>query len=322
MKRLGDGRSSSQPKPPSGSSRVDSCNGGRGGSDLGCTLREQRKNYALTYLKEVKETLQDQREKYDKFLKVMKDFMDQRTDAYDVIAIVKGLFKGHNNLISGFNFFLPKGSEIALDNDEAHPQELFNEAWSFVTKIKEVKETLQDQREKYDKFLKVMKDFMDQRTDAYDVIAIVKGLFKGHNNLISGFNFFLPKGSEIALDNDEAHPQELFNEAWSFVTKIKVCFQNDASVYREFLDILIEFRKGRMDIIQSKISYGQSQIPVGGGGGGGTPRKITLNDALTYLMEVKETFLKAKEKYGRFLKVIKDFKAKGTLIAFMQFCLG
>ena len=50
----------------------------------------------------------------------------------------------------------------------------------------------------------------------------MKELFKGHNNLISGFNIFLPKGSKIALDNDEAHPQELYNEARSFVTKIKV----------------------------------------------------------------------------------------------------
>ena len=50
----------------------------------------------------------------------------------------------------------------------------------------------------------------------------MKELFKGHNNLISGINIFLPKGSVTALDNDEAHPQELFNEAWSFVTKIKV----------------------------------------------------------------------------------------------------
>ena len=46
------------------------------------------------------------------------------------------------------------------------------------------------------------------------------------------------------------------------------------------------------------------------GSGGGTPRKITLNDAWTYLMEVKETFQSQREKYGRFLKVIKDFKAK------------
>ena len=60
------------------------------------------------------------------------------------------------------------------------------------------------------------------RTNVPGVIPIVKELFKGHNNLISGINIFLPKGSVTALDNDGAHPQELFNEAWSFVTKIKV----------------------------------------------------------------------------------------------------
>ena len=100
----------------------------------------------------------------------------------------------------------------------------------------------------------------------------MKELFKGHNNLISGINIFLPKGSVTALDNDKAHPQELFNEAWSFVTKIKVkllfcsvefqlqmlvpsilmmtfvpteTLSNDISVYLAFLDILNEFRKGR-----------------------------------------------------------------------------
>ncbi|KAK4603894.1 hypothetical protein RGQ29_012413 [Quercus rubra] len=221
MKRLGDGSSSSQPKPPSGSSGGDS-NGGGEGSD------------ALTYLKEVKETLQDQREKY-----VM--------------------------------------------------------------------------------FLKALEDFKLERTNVRDVAAIVKELFRGHNNLISGFNIFLSNGSKIALDNDEAHPQELFNEARSFATKIKVRFQNYASVYIEFLDILNELQKGRKDIntvqnqnaepVSAKKCYGQSEIPVDGGGGG-TPRKITLNDAWTYLMQVQETFQSQREKYGRFLKVIKDFKAK------------
>ena len=49
----------------------------------------------------------------------------------------------------------------------------------------------------------------------------------------------------------------------------------------------------------------------GGGGGGDTPMKIiTLNDAWTYLMEVKETFQDKREKYDIFLKFIKDFMAQ------------
>ena len=49
----------------------------------------------------------------------------------------------------------------------------------------------------------------------------------------------------------------------------------------------------------------------GGGGGGDTPMKIiTLNDAWTYLMEVKETFQDKREKYDIFLKFIIDFMAQ------------
>lgn len=55
------------------------------------------------------------------------------------------------------------------------------------------------------------------------VIARVKELFKGHNNLIIGFNTFLPKGYEITLDEDEVPPKKVeFEEAISFVNKIKV----------------------------------------------------------------------------------------------------
>jgi len=62
------------------------------------------------------------------------------------------------------------------------------------------------------------------RTDTAGVIKRVKELFKGHNNLIFGFNTFLPKGYEITLDEDEAPPKKTveFEEAISFVNKIKV----------------------------------------------------------------------------------------------------
>lgn len=62
------------------------------------------------------------------------------------------------------------------------------------------------------------------RTDTAGVIARVKELFKGHNNLIFGFNTFLPKGYEITLPEDEPPPKKTveFEEAINFVNKIKV----------------------------------------------------------------------------------------------------
>ncbi|KAI3761948.1 hypothetical protein L1987_52371 [Smallanthus sonchifolius] len=115
-----------------------------------------------------------------------------------------------------------------------------------LTYLKEVKDMFHDQREKYDMFLDVMKDFKAQRIDTTGVIARVKGLFKGHNNLIFGFNTFLPKGYEITvIEEDEPPPKKTveFEEAISYVNKIKKRFQNDDHVYKSFLDILNMYRK-------------------------------------------------------------------------------
>lgn len=63
------------------------------------------------------------------------------------------------------------------------------------------------------------------RTDIHGVIARVKVLFKGHNNLIFGFNTFLPKGLEIALDDEvveEAPPPKKADRALALVNNIKV----------------------------------------------------------------------------------------------------
>lgn len=51
----------------------------------------------------------------------------------------------------------------------------------------------------------------------------MKELFEGHNDLIMGFNTFLPEGIEITLDEDgpPKKPAE-FREAINFVNKIKV----------------------------------------------------------------------------------------------------
>ena len=68
--------------------------------------------------------------------------------------------------------------------------------------------------------------YLDCRIDTAGVIARVKDLFKGHRDLILGFNTFLPKGYEITLPlEDEQPPQKKpveFEEAINFVNKIKV----------------------------------------------------------------------------------------------------
>lgn len=71
----------------------------------------------------------------------------------------------------------------------------------------------------------------------------MKELFKGHPNLILGFNTFLPKGYEITLtDEEEAPPKRTveFEEAISFVNKIKVVFFVTCVKIIFFLNLILE----------------------------------------------------------------------------------
>ncbi|KAF9620041.1 hypothetical protein IFM89_010691, partial [Coptis chinensis] len=74
--------------------------------------RKLTTNDALRYLKDVKDTLQNRRQEYEEFLDVMIDFKAQRMNTADVIAKIKVLFRGHQDLILGFNTFLPNGYEL------------------------------------------------------------------------------------------------------------------------------------------------------------------------------------------------------------------
>nr|XP_016440570.1 PREDICTED: paired amphipathic helix protein Sin3-like 3 [Nicotiana tabacum] len=170
MRRLRvDVHGNTQLKRPFGSSRGESYDqsqvpgsglgGGEGGNNTGgggaganASTQKLTTNDALSYLKEVKEMFQDQRDKYDLFL--------ERIDTAGVIARVKDLFKGHPRLILEFNTFLPKGYEITLnEKDEPPPKRTveFEEAISFVNKIR-VAVLFDDHPDLLDEFTKFLPD--------------------------------------------------------------------------------------------------------------------------------------------------------------------
>ena len=67
---------------------------------------------------------------------------------------------------------------------------------------------------------------MPWRIDTVGVISRVKELFKGHHNLILGFNTFLPKYYEITLPlEEELAPKKRlveFDQAINYVNKINI----------------------------------------------------------------------------------------------------
>jgi len=152
---------------------------------------------AIAYVEAVKNEFQDEIEKYDEFLNVMMDFKALRIDTSGVIARLKDLFKGHRNLILGFNIFVPKGSELDYGID---PFGVLEEAKAYVNAVKV---EFEYEREKYDEFVKVIKDCKAERIDTKGLATRVKELFKGHTNLMLGFNTFLLKKYQISTDDDE-----------------------------------------------------------------------------------------------------------------------
>ncbi|KAL5257487.1 hypothetical protein ACHWQZ_G012432 [Mnemiopsis leidyi] len=69
---------------------------------------------ALWYLDQVKAQFGDQPHVYNNFLDIMKEFKSQSIDTPGVITRVSNLFRGRPELISGFNTFLPPGYKIEV----------------------------------------------------------------------------------------------------------------------------------------------------------------------------------------------------------------
>ncbi|CAI0379568.1 unnamed protein product [Linum tenue] len=120
-----------------------------------------------------------------------------------------------------------------------------------------VKQTFRDEPQTHEDFLEVLKDYRAMRIDTSSVIARVKQLFRGHPDLILGFNTFLPEGYKISLAVGDAKkpppPRKKpvdFEDAITFISKIKRRFQGDARVYDSFMDVLMRFRSGRLPIAE------------------------------------------------------------------------
>ncbi|GAU33083.1 hypothetical protein TSUD_227420 [Trifolium subterraneum] len=204
---------------------------------------------ALALISAVKSVFKDDNgEKYETFLEVLKDFKAGKIDRRDVKYRVYELFKGHQDLILRFNKFMPTQYEIKLpmDHDDDKPQGRqleTNDAFAF---LKKVKDAFQGKnREKYDEFLEILKDFKAQRIHTSIVVERVKEMFKGHADLISGFNVFLPNTFQLQLDTGRQSETE---DASAFIEKVKDVFEvKNKEKYDEFLEILKDSKTGRID---------------------------------------------------------------------------
>uniref|UniRef100_A0A674B6G1 Paired amphipathic helix protein Sin3a n=1 Tax=Salmo trutta TaxID=8032 RepID=A0A674B6G1_SALTR len=131
-----------------------------------------------------------------------------------------------------------------------------------------------NQPQVYNDFLDIMKEFKSQSIDTPGVISRVSQLFKGHPDLIMGFNTFLPPGYKIEVQTNEQvnshapvsstpssgpplqnnQPVE-FNHAINYVNKIKNRFQGQPDIYKAFLEILHTYQKEQRNAKEAGGNY-------------------------------------------------------------------
>lgn len=178
---------------------------------------------ALSYLDQVKIQFYNQTDVYNNFLDIMKDFKSQSIDTPGVIDRVSSLFRGHPNLIQGFNTFLPPGYKIECSLDPSDPNPIrvttptgtttrpnFNGAPQYGHSSESQQWMGQNQPAQIAQFSQEQQQQQQQQTGA---------------------------GGQIE-----------FNHAISYVNKIKTRFANQPDIYKQFLEILQTYQREQKPI--------------------------------------------------------------------------
>jgi len=176
---------------------------------------------ALAYLDKVKKQFKDKPDVYNQFLDIMKNFKAEQINTPGVVNCVCELFKGHDDLILGFNTFLPPGFKIEI------PGRGMGGVISMIAPQEASK--------------KGRGGGARNRPST----ATPKSLGKPLTDP------FVPAGP-IVEDNasnagTQGQPVE-FDHAINYVTKIKNRFATDADTYKSFLDILHSYQNEQRSI--------------------------------------------------------------------------
>lgn len=171
---------------------------------------------ALSYLDQVKIQFYNQADVYNNFLDIMKDFKSQSIDTPGVIDRVSTLFRGHPNLIQGFNTFLPPGYKIECSLDPSDPNPIRVTTPTGTTTRPNISAA------------------------QFAPAAAPQWEEQGQAPLMVLF----------AADQPPAQSggQIEFNHAISYVNKIKTRFANQPDIYKQFLEILQTYQREQKPI--------------------------------------------------------------------------
>ncbi|XP_078174576.1 paired amphipathic helix protein Sin3-like 3 isoform X2 [Carex rostrata] len=190
--------------------------------DRGETKKNTTTEDALEYLGKVKKAFDRTPELYGKFLEIMKDFKSSKIRVHEVKDKVANLFYGHDDLLLGFNMFLPEEHAITIPVQNPVPPPgqqpvQIDDAMEFVNRIKT---RFVDEPSVYSSFLKILNLYKTNHRTCQEIYREVLPLFKDHPDLLSGFKRFLPENNNVP--RWQPGPESVRQEDWcSTMTSLK-----------------------------------------------------------------------------------------------------
>ncbi|KYM94387.1 Paired amphipathic helix protein Sin3a [Cyphomyrmex costatus] len=249
---------------------------------------------ALSYLDQVKYKFSDQPQVYNDFLDIMKEFKSQSIDTPGVITRVSHLFKGHPELIVGFNTFLPPGYKIEVQaNEQGYA---FQVSVSMPSPTATHTATLSQHHCTVNVGSPPVASPPTQPAKAPPVLQIMPGSGNIHHTLTNSITtnsltVHAPSPPPVSVYNNshvstaqaqavsqalnqadgvstggqtqQSQPVE-FNHAINYVNKIKNRFQGQPDKYKRFLEILHTYQKEQRNLKESGHMGGTSSAPTGG----------------------------------------------------------
>ncbi|GEQ67811.1 hypothetical protein JCM33374_g1477 [Metschnikowia sp. JCM 33374] len=179
---------------------------------------------ALSYLDQVKIQFYNQTDVYNNFLDIMKDFKSQSIDTPGVIDRVSSLFRGHPNLIQGFNTFLPPGYKIECSLDPSDPNPIRVTTPTGTT----------------------TRPNLNGASQFAHAAGGVPQQWSDQSQLAHAAQY--PQEQQQQQQQGAAGGQIEFNHAISYVNKIKTRFANQPDIYKQFLEILQTYQREQKPI--------------------------------------------------------------------------
>ncbi|KAI9009400.1 hypothetical protein CLU79DRAFT_775003 [Phycomyces nitens] len=210
---------------------------------------------ALTYLDLVKVRFSDQPDVYNRFLDIMKDFKSQSIDTPGVIERVSTLFKGHPNLVSGFNTFLPPGYRIECSEDPREPDLIRVTTPGGITTTTGGSDSRPpDQTDPVHGSLLMPGRPNTSHTSSMPYLP--PPLKPVHQSEPPSTTTTTPTEQSPHNTGTRRPPIE-FNHAINYVNKIKNRFANDPDTYKQFLEILQMYQRDEKAIqdVYSQVQY-------------------------------------------------------------------